>query len=188
MASTDAEIVSSSQIGDPAAFVELVWRHTTAIHGYLSRRTGRQSADDLLGEVFLQAFKSRASYDSRWRDARPWLYGIARNVLRAHWRVSTRPQPRVEAAISDPWPEVDEQLDAESQRSELKHALALLRDDEREILLLFAWERLSSGEIATTLGIPDGTVRSRLHRARAHMRKHVSDPSLVPGGRTSWEN
>jgi RNA polymerase sigma-70 factor (ECF subfamily) len=185
---TDAKIVSSSQIGDPAAFVELVWRHASAVHGYLCRRTDRQLADDLLGEVFVQAFKSRANYDDRSRDARPWLYGIARNVLRAHWRASARPQPRIEAAISDPWSEVDEQLDAQSRRGELERALAQLTDDEREILLLVAWERLSASEIATALAIPQGTVRSRLHRARAVMRKHVAVPSAILDNRMFWES
>jgi len=185
---TDAEIVGSSQIGDPAAFVELVWRYASAVHGYLCRRAGRQSADDLFGEVFVQAFKSRSSYDDALRDARPWLYGIARNVLRAHWRASIRPQPPIEAAISDPWSEVDDQLEAKSRRSELELALARLTDDEREILLLVAWERLSSGEIATALGIPHGTVRSRLHRARSVMRKHVAVPSAALDYRTTWES
>jgi DNA-directed RNA polymerase specialized sigma24 family protein len=83
MDETDEQVVSWSEAGDPAAFVELVWRHGPAVHAYLARRTGRQDADDLLGEVWLRAFKGRASYDRRCPDARPWLYGIARNVLRA---------------------------------------------------------------------------------------------------------
>ena len=83
-------------------FVELFWQHGAAVHAYLSRRAGRQDADDLLGEVWLQAFRSRERYDRRWPSALPWLYGIARNVLRAHWRDDpptpspngTRRQPR----------------------------------------------------------------------------------------------
>ena len=75
-----------SRSGDPAAFLELFWDHGPAVHAYLARRTGRQDADELLSDVWLQAFQSRASYDHRVADARPWLYGVARNVLRAHWR------------------------------------------------------------------------------------------------------
>ena len=80
MDETDEQVVGWSEAGEPAAFVELVWRHGPAVHAYLARRTGRQDADDLLGEVWLRAFKGRASYDRRCPDARPWLYGIARNV------------------------------------------------------------------------------------------------------------
>ncbi len=180
---TDSEIVSLSIMDEPTAFVDLAWRHATAIHGYLCRRAGRQNADDLLGEVFVQAFRSRAGYQHRSADARPWLYGIARHVLQAYWRTSLRPQAPLEVAASDPWPDVDDQLDAESHRTELERALEFLSHDEREILLLFTWERLTQSEIALELGIPQGTVRSRLHRARAIMREHVAVPSPVVGSR-----
>ena len=83
MEETDAQIVSWSTIGDASAFVELTWRHGVAIHRYLSRRAGGAEADDLLGEVWVQAFRARATDDHAWPDARPWLYGIARNVLLA---------------------------------------------------------------------------------------------------------
>ena len=86
-------------------FVELFWQHGAAVHAYLSRRAGRQDADDLLGEVWLQAFRSRERYDHRWASALPWLYGIARNVLRAHWRTDPPvPSPAEPLASHDPWP------------------------------------------------------------------------------------
>ncbi len=153
MEETDAQIVSWSTIGDSSAFVELTWRHNVAIHQYLSRRAGRAQADDLVGEVWVQAFRARSSYDHAWPDARPWLYGRARNVLRARWRAMARPAPRIPTAVSDPWPELDEQLDAEARRPELKRAFESLTDDEREVLLLLAWEQLSQAEIAFMLGV-----------------------------------
>jgi RNA polymerase sigma-70 factor (ECF subfamily) len=67
---------------DRDEFVALFWQHGTAVNAYLSRRAGRQDADDLLGEVWLQAFRSCARFDRRWPSALPWLYGIAHNVLR----------------------------------------------------------------------------------------------------------
>lgn len=88
MEETDAQILAWSTIGDPGAFVEVTWRHGVAIHAYLCRRAGQDRADDLLGDVWLQAFRSRAGYDQSWPDVRPWLYGISRNVLRAHWRLA----------------------------------------------------------------------------------------------------
>jgi RNA polymerase sigma-70 factor (ECF subfamily) len=179
MDETDVEIVSWSVIGDSSTFVELTSRHSAAIHRYLSRRAGRAQADDLLGEVWVQAFRSRASYDHSWPDARPWLYGIARNVLRAHWRASARPTPRIPAAVTDPWANVDDQLDAAARHHELEQALESLTEEEREVLLLVAWEQLSQAEIAFMLGIPPGTVRSRLHRARAVMRGELALGDLV---------
>jgi len=188
MEETDAQIVSWSTIGDSSAFAELTWRHNVAIHQYLSRRAGRAQADDLLGEVWVQAFRARSSYDHAWPDARPWLYGIARNVLRAHWRAMARPAPRIPTAVSDPWPKLDEQLDAEARRPELKRALESLTDDEREVLLLLAWEQLSQAEIAFVLGVPPGTVRSRLHRARTAMRGQLSAEGLLAEDNLLKEN
>ena len=178
----DLEIVSLSIMDEPAAFVDLAWRHGSIIHAYLCRRAGRQVADDLFGDVFLEAFRSRSTYDRRWTDARPWLYGIARHVLLSYWRKSPRPAGWLEAAVTDPWPDVDDHLVAESRRPELERALEFLTENEREVLLLFAWERLSQPEIAVVLGLPQGTVRSRLHRARAVMREHVAIPSTIIEG------
>jgi len=188
MEETDAQIVSWSTIGDASAFVELIWRHGVAIHRYLSRRAGRAEADDLLSEVWVQAFRARATYDHAWPDARPWLYGIAHNVLRAHWRATARRAPRIPTAVSDPWPKLDEQLDAEARRPELKRALESLTDDEREVLLLVAWEQLSQAEIAFVLGVPPGTVRSRLHRARTAMRAELGAEGLAAEDKLLKEN
>jgi RNA polymerase sigma-70 factor (ECF subfamily) len=168
---SDAELVARSTLGSPAVFGELVTRHGAALHAYLARRTGRGDADDLLGELWLRAFESRTSYDTRWADARPWLYGIARNTLRAHWRRALRSNPSLAGSDSDPWPEADSRIDATSQRGALLQALAELSEDDREVLLLVTWEQLSPAEAAIALAIPPGTVRSRLHRARASLRK-----------------
>jgi DNA-directed RNA polymerase specialized sigma24 family protein len=87
---TDAVLMQWSVSGRPDAFVEVVRRHEVAVHAFLARRAGRETADDLLAEVWLRAFANAATYDASYADARPWLYGIARNVLRAHWRSGTR--------------------------------------------------------------------------------------------------
>ena len=82
MEPTDSEAVAESLSGRPEAFAILVRRHGQAVHGYLARRTDRQSVDDLFGEVWLRAFRSRHNFDQQWSNARPWLYGIANNTLR----------------------------------------------------------------------------------------------------------
>jgi len=181
MEETDAQIVSWSTIGDASAFVELTWRHGVAIHRYLSRRAGGAEADDLLGEVWVQAFRARATYDHAWPDARPWLYGIARNVLRAHWRATARRAPRIPTAVSDPWPKLDEQLDAEARRPELKRALESLTDVEREVLLLAAGVLMGVGDSAAALAESCGC-GARDRRSRATRRGAAR---LLPPARTS---
>jgi RNA polymerase sigma factor (sigma-70 family) len=179
MPDSDASLVRMAASGHAGAFRELMRRHGQAIHAYLARRSSRDAADDLLSEVMLRAYAARRQYDERWPDARPWLYGIARNVLREHWR-----QPGTAAADSDqlarpasedPWPDVDARMDAAAQLPGLRRALAQLADGDRAVLLLVTWERLTPSEAAVALGIPPGTARSRLHRARSVMRQLLGD-------------
>lgn len=170
MTQSDAEIVRRSTRGDARAFGELFWRHNGAVHAYLARRAGRDVADDLVAEVWLRAFRSRAKFDLHHPDARPWLYGIARNVLNSHWRQLTKAPPLEPIAISDPWPDLEEHLDENEQRAALLRALDLLTSEEREVLLLVAWEQMSAVAIALMLDVPASTVRNRLHRARVCMR------------------
>ena len=111
MDESDAEIVRRSTNEDAKAFGELFWRHNGAVHGYLARRAGRDTADDLVAEVWLRAFRNRSNFDLGYPDARPWLYGIARNVLHSHWRQMNKALPLLPSACTDPWPDVDELLD-----------------------------------------------------------------------------
>jgi RNA polymerase sigma-70 factor, ECF subfamily len=176
-------------------FVRLFWRHGPAVHSYLSRRAGHQQADDLLEEVWVRAFRSRDRYDDRLA-ALAWLYGIARNVLLGHFRS----QPSIAAADTgrrypgepDPWDAVDDRLDARRTVSILTEALAALSDEDREVLLLVAWEQLTSAEVAVVLDIPQGTARSRLHRARVQLRGYLetwqSSPRPYPNSFPSAEN
>jgi len=162
---------------DQDLFVAVFHKHGQAVHAYLARRGGRQTADDLLGEVWLRAWRSRKSYRSDWPSPRPWLYGIARNTLRAHWRSKVDlPLPVVELT-GDPWAAVDVRLDAERLRPALLEALSVLDDEARELLLLIAWERLTPSEVAISLDVVPSTVRSRLHRARS-MLQHQLDIRL----------
>jgi RNA polymerase sigma-70 factor (ECF subfamily) len=178
---TDGElVVGRSGSEAPDDFLDLFWRHGPAVHAYLARRTNRQVADDLLGEVWLRAFRGRSNYDRRWSDARPWLYGIARNVLRTHWRSRRRSDgDHVEAGTSDPWPDADRRLDAAALEGTLRRMLATLSDEEREVLLLVRWEQLTPAEVAVALAIPQGTARSRLHRALSVLRSEMAPDSTV---------
>jgi RNA polymerase sigma factor (sigma-70 family) len=172
----DGMLIERSVQGRPDAFVEVVQRHEAAVHAFLARRAGRQAADDLLGEVWVRAFAARGGYDPARPDARPWLYGIARNVLRAHWRA--RPGPGAAAAeVTDPWDDVVDRLDSAAAVQALVSALRALPGPERDVLLLVAWEQLTPAEAAAVLGVPQGTARSRLHRARAALRPLLEEPT-----------
>jgi RNA polymerase sigma-70 factor (ECF subfamily) len=92
--------------------------------------------------------------------------------------VTARTIPAIPIAVSDPWPEIDERLDADARRGELEAALLTLSDGERETLLLVAWERLSTAEVAVVLELPPSTVRNRLARARQQLRGQLRPSDL----------
>jgi RNA polymerase sigma factor (sigma-70 family) len=167
----DSFLIAQSVHGRPDAFVSVVRRHEASIHGYLARRAGRQAADDLLAEVWLRAFAARGGYDTGYADARPWLYGIARNVLREHWRASRGTESAAVGEMRvDPWDGIDDRLDSASRAEAVIAAVRALPAVELEVLLLVAWDQLTPADAAKVLGIPQGTARSRLHRARATLR------------------
>lgn len=188
---SDEDLVTRSR-HDPAAFEPLVERHAAAVHAYLTRRCGT-AADDLLSEVWLAAYAHRSDYDVRRGTVRAWLFGIARNHVLAYWRRAGR-HPAAAPAVAHSresdqgagWDAADERLDAASMTPALRAALRDLPDVEREVLLLVAWEELTPGEAAQAVGIAPGTVRSRLHRARARMRKALGSAAgparAVPSG------
>jgi RNA polymerase sigma-70 factor (ECF subfamily) len=155
-------------------------RHATAVHRYLSRRVGRGIADDLTAETFLVAFRQRERYDLSQPDARPWLYGIATNVLHHQRRAEVRQFRALARTGVDPVGEnhadqVVTRVTATAATRRLASVLAKLPVGERDVLLLIAWEEFSYVEVARALGIPVGTVRSRLHSARRRLRAVLSD-------------
>jgi len=176
---TDAEVLARSR-RQPHLFAEIFDRHHRAIHAYVSRRAGRagrQAADDVLSEVFTAAFAQRASFVSETGSALPWLYGIARNLTHRLFR-STASDRRVSRTWASRQVDVSDDendavidgVDASREWQVVRDMLVTLAADDREALLLYAWEGLSYSEIADVLGIPVGTVRSRIHRARSTLR------------------
>jgi RNA polymerase sigma factor (sigma-70 family) len=177
---TDAEVIASSMTS-PSSFGELFDRHATTMFRYFVRRVGPDQADSLLGDLFRIAFERRASFDTARPEARPWLYGIASNLLAKHRRREAR---RLQATArlvrrtttpADPFDDVDARLDAANLWTRIAAAIATLPPGERDALLLFAWEDLPYDQIASALDIQVGTVRSRLNRARARLRELVGD-------------
>ena len=156
-------------------FAALFDRHAPHIHRYLARRLGDQQADDLVAETFLTAFRRRGTFRPDHRDARPWLYGIATHLIAQHRRDEVRrlrlhravPAERDTSCHAD---RVAADVTASALRDVLTSALADLTDGDRDVLLLVVQEELTYEQVAAALDIPVGTVRSRPHRARTHLR------------------
>jgi RNA polymerase sigma factor (sigma-70 family) len=163
---TDAEAIAAS-LDAPRVFVDVFDRHFDAIHRYLRRRVGSPIADELASETFTQAFANRKRYDLERPDARPWLYGIAHNLLRHHYR----DEERALRAYARTGLDVDSSVPPDVPDSAVGSLLANLSPGERDVLLLVAWAELEYAEVAEALGIPVGTVRSRLNRVRGRMRE-----------------
>ncbi|MFD6995708.1 RNA polymerase sigma factor [Streptomyces mirabilis] len=169
---SDAQLTRSAA-GDPAAFTQLVEKYSPALHGYFARRMPG-AADDLLAEAWLQAFAARRTFDPSRGSARGWLFGVAHNVLAGYLRRAGRKDPVPGPDVTDPWQAVDQRLDAAALAPTLRRALAELPAEEREVLLLISWEQLTPAEAAAAVGIPAGTARSRLHRARGRLRDRLA--------------
>lgn len=179
----DSEAISASA-RTPAEFAAIFDRHYDATHAYLQRRVGRDLADELAAQTFLVAFDSRARYDSSCPDARPWLFGIATNLLHRHRRHEQRQLRAYARSAADPildaFDGVEARLDASSMRRQLIDALAAIPAEELDALLLLAWADFSYAEIAAALAVPIGTVRSRLSRARARIRTALeAEPAVA---------
>jgi len=173
---TDAHLIERAKLA-PEWFTAIFDRHYRNIYGYVARRLGPDLAEDVASETFLTAFDRRHSYDLARDDARPWLYGIASNLVARHVRAESRRYRALaraggrEADTTEHDDAVAGRLDAAAVRGRLAEALARLPEPVRAVLLLVAWAGLNQQEAAMALGIPAGTARSRLHRARQEMRQ-----------------
>jgi len=182
-------------VGDPApVFGRLFDAHAASLQRYLARRVGDDAANDLVAETFLVALRRRESYRPELGTARSWLYGIATNLLRHHVRSELRGlRATARLAASDELStaahdgRVAERVDAQVRAGQLAGALAKLSAADRDTLLLVSWAGLEPSEVAEALGVPPGTVRSRLHRIRRWLRANApapaetSDSALVSG-------
>nr|WP_246607990.1 RNA polymerase sigma factor [Actinoplanes toevensis] len=183
---SDGAVIEAS-LTHAERFAEVYDRHAEAIHRYLARRAGTTVADDLSSETFLVAFRLRRRYDVTRADARPWLYGIATNLLRRHRRTESAGYRALARTGVDPLAGLDHaeevvlRVTAEVEGRAVAAALARLTAKERDVLLLFTWTGLSYEQIAEGLDIPVGTVRSRLNRARERLRR-VLDETVTKSG------
>lgn len=175
--SADARDLRAMALGDPAGFEALFDRHSKFLYNFAFRRTANwATAEDITEVVFLELWRQRHRLETKNGSLRPWLVSLASNHVKRGWRSAER-QARAYAKIvrwihegEDVAEAVASRTDDERRMAELLETLRRLPRAQREVLQLWAWERLSYEEIAAALGIAVGTVRSRLNRARARLR------------------
>jgi RNA polymerase sigma factor (sigma-70 family) len=175
--STDNDIIRRSR-DSPEVFGELYDRHASVIYRYTARRAGDFAADDVTSETFLVAWEQLATYDLDREDARPWLFGIATNLLRRHHRAEAKVlKAAVKAAsresVNDDSDRIAAQVDAVVATGRIARTLKLMAAIDRETLLLYAWADLTYEGIAQAMDVPVGTVRSRLNRARRTLQTEL---------------
>lgn len=182
--------------GDPDAFGVLFDECAHAVYNLGARLTGDWSAaEEVVSLTFLEAWRLRGRIDPGGEPLRPWLLGIAVNVSRNLARATRRHQAALSRlAPPPPIPDFAEELagrlDDQARLREAGKALEGLRRSEREVIALCVWSGLDYATAARALGVPPGTVRSRLSRARRKLRGLVpaggepaSGPGQVLGGR-----
>lgn len=185
--STDSEIIHRS-LDDAGAFSEIFERHVRPVGGYIRRRIGADAVDDVLSETFLVAFRRRGSFDHRHPSSLPWLLGIATRVVKSHRAAEARQWRAFAASSADvgeqepPHAASDSRLDADAALRALAPRIAALSQKERDTLLLHAWADLTYEQIADALGVPVGTVRSRLNR----IRRKLAPPGSHSAARLTW--
>jgi RNA polymerase sigma-70 factor (ECF subfamily) len=179
--------------GEPAAFEQLFDENAGAIYRYAVRTTANwAAAEDIVSLTFLEAWRLRDTLHAAGGSVRPWLYAIATNVLRNATRAARRHRAAM-ASLPAPvaTPDFADELvgrlaDAE-QLAAAQAALATLRRPEREVFALCVWSGLDYAEAAAALGIPLGTVKSRLSRARARLQKLSRELAAAPAGLPALE-
>ena len=199
---SDEELFVLHRDGDPAALRVLIERYSGELHGFLTRLVGsRTGADDVFQEAFLQVHLSAESFDAE-RRFRPWLYTIAANKGRDYLRRQKRRSAasldapvgaKSDGALVDLLPgnggSPSEPLESSDERAVVKQVIDEMPPHFREILLLSYFQKLSYSQIADSLEIPLGTVKSRLHAAVASFaqswklacaRRGIRTPEMKP--------
>ncbi|HEY7281721.1 MAG TPA: RNA polymerase sigma factor [Actinomycetota bacterium] len=190
----DAELWDRAVAGDSDAFGQLFDRQAQAIFAFCLRRTGdRAAAEDLMSTTFLHAWRRRAEMHPGSGGPVPWLYGIAANLVRRHLRSVGRRQAAVARLPllgdePDPSDGIAGRIDDARRVERTLEVLASLSEGDQELFALCVWQELSYDEVAGALGIPVGTVRSRLSRARGRLRVALGEPSGGSGDESGERN
>jgi RNA polymerase sigma factor (sigma-70 family) len=173
---TDGDLWVQAAV-DPSAFGELFERHADALYNHCFRRTASWSAaEDLVSVVFLEAWRRHGEVQLTGDSILPWLLAVGNNAMRNRTR-SIRQHQRLLAKLphevteSDQADEVAARIDDERTMRAVVDVFSMLNENEQDVLSLCAWAGIDYTDAAAVLGVPVGTVRSRLSRARAHLRQ-----------------
>jgi RNA polymerase sigma-70 factor (ECF subfamily) len=175
---TDEDLALGVQRGNADDLAVLVERHHSPLLGYLYRMTGgdRSLAEDLVQEAFLRVLRSIGQYRHP-RPFKPWLYAIATNLARDHYkRAETRHAADAQLdieVIRGPDARPEDRLVADQEAQQVAAAVMALPAHQRETVVLRYYQLLSLSEIAETLGVPLGTVKSRLHLGLRRLRERL---------------
>ena len=165
--------------GERDAFAVLYEEHASAVYNHALRLTGDWSvAEEVMSETFLAAWRVRGTVTADGGSLRPWLLGIATNKARNANRglrrrlafLARRSEPEAVADFAD---DAAGRIDDTRRLAQVRRVLGRLRRQEREVIALCVWAGLDYAQAAEALGVPVGTVRSRLSRARARLREFV---------------
>jgi RNA polymerase sigma-70 factor (ECF subfamily) len=175
MLEDETRLLTRAVEGETEAFRVLFEAHRDAVFRLAWRLTGTEdAAEDVAQECFLGLIRHPGRFDARRGSLRQYLYGAVRNLVRQRWQMSGREVPLDDDSDADP----PVQLAIASERIEngevsgaVQAAIGALPMLQREALVLFEFEELSLEEVAAVTGCDAGTVKSRLHRARARLRR-----------------
>jgi len=174
----DRELLTRWAAGDATAGEALFERHFDAVGRFFANKVD-SGLEDLVQQTFLACLESATRFrgDSAVRS---WLLGIANNVLRNHYTALHRaPVPFATVSVEDLAPSVSRMLQLAQSQAALLTALRRVPIDLQVVLELFFWEDMSGPEIASTLGLPEGTVRSRLRRGRELLGEMIGDETVL---------
>jgi RNA polymerase sigma-70 factor (ECF subfamily) len=182
-AASDDDLWAASSRGDGRAFSVIYERYADTIYTYLVRRLADWSeAEDLTAVVFLEAFRRRKEAVVDEGKLLPWLYGIATNVLRNRRRAQFRHRrllAHLEARPPAAEPDAEARAEVASRMREVLHRVARLSREQQDVVALCIWSDLSYAEAAVALGVPIGTIRSRLARARTALGELDGDSGHI---------
>ena len=179
--SSDSELLTRWRSGDRAAGDALFVRHFDALYRFFVRKVEADAVEELIQRTLLACVEARDRFrgDSSFRT---YLYGIARNQLLAYWR-SRGPAGGVDvsaSSVQDLAPSPPSHLDARHEQRLLLAALRHIPLDLQIALELHYWEGMAGPELAEVLGVPEGTVRSRLRRARELLTERLGERAESP--------
>jgi len=165
-------LVKACLAGDRTAMQQIYGQCSERVYGLMVRMVGHQDADDLTQQVFLQMFRKLDQFNSQSK-IETWLYRLAMNEALQHLR--RRKRQAVTPLVFEPASDDPDRIDAEEESRLLESAISRLEPELRAVLLLKEQQGLSYSEIAESVGVPEGTVGSRLNRARKELRRELTE-------------